>query len=172
MLFGKAQNGVAGDLFDLVLWSITLTVTLFLKKKYYALLRKIMVLCAKGIGMFFAPVVGKSCLVPDNFVQNGINSFLMRENTINQYINYDLPENKELFDWFGTKLEDQSFLLYLDEIKRLIKENKYEMKDGQFVDKTIRTDKLFGDVRQNLENFYNSFDRQFYFDDFGFFCCQ
>jgi hypothetical protein len=83
------------------------------------------------------------------------------------YINYNLPENKELFDWFRTKLEDQSFLLYKDEITRLIKENKYEMKDDQFVDKTIRNDKLFGDVRQNLENFYNSFNRQFYFDDSG-----
>ena len=41
------------------------------------------------------------------------------------------------------------------------------MKDDQFVDKTIRNDKLFGDVRQNLENFYNSFNRQFYFDDSG-----
>ena len=88
-------------------------------------------------------------------------------NNSTYYINYDLPENKELFDWFRTKLEDQSFLLYKDEITRLIKENKYEMKDGQFVDKTIRNDKLFGDVRQNLENFYNSFNRQFYFDDFG-----
>ena len=83
------------------------------------------------------------------------------------YFNYDIPENKELFDWYGSKLEDQNLQLYLDEIKRLIDTNKYQMIDGQFVDKTIRNNSLFEDVRTNLTNFYRSFDRLFYLDQFG-----
>ena len=83
------------------------------------------------------------------------------------YVNYDIPENKELFDWYGSKLEDQNLQLYLDEIKRLIDTNKYQMIDGQFVDKTIRNNSLFEDVRTNLTKFYYSFDRLFYFDQFG-----
>ena len=83
-------------------------------------------------------------------------------------VNYNIPENKELFDWYGSKLEDQKLQLYLDEIKKLIDTNKYQMIDDQFVDKNIRNNSLFEDVRTNLRSFYSSFSRLFYFDSSGY----
>ena len=82
-------------------------------------------------------------------------------------VNYNIPENKELFDWYGSKLEDQKLQLYLDEIKKLIDTNKYQMIDDQFVDKNIRNNSLFEDVRTNLKSFYSSFNRLFSFDSSG-----
>ena len=83
------------------------------------------------------------------------------------YVNYNIPQNKELFDWFKTKMDDQTLAMYLEEIKRLIIQNKYQMKDGAFVDKNLRTNKLFGDVRANLQKFYDSFNNQFDMDENG-----
>jgi hypothetical protein len=83
------------------------------------------------------------------------------------YVNYNLPQNKELFDWFKSKIEDKTLLMYIDEIKRLIIQNNYQIKDGVFVDKNLRTNKLFGDVRHNLEKFYTYFNDQFDMDENG-----
>lgn len=91
-----------------------------------------------------------------------------RSYTSGTKVNYNIPENKELFDWYGSKLEDQKLQLYLEEIQRLVDTNKYQMIDDQFVDKNIRNNSLFEDVRTNLRSFYNSFDRLFYFDSSGY----
>ena len=41
------------------------------------------------------------------------------------------------------------------------------MIDDQFVDKNIRNNSLFEDVRTNLKSFYSSFNRLFSFDSSG-----
>ncbi len=91
-----------------------------------------------------------------------------RSYTSGTKVNYNIPENKELFDWYASKLEDQKLELYLDEVYRIIDTNNYQMKDDQFVDKNIRNNSLFEDVRTNLRSFYNSFDRLFYFNSSGY----
>ena len=83
------------------------------------------------------------------------------------YVNYNLPQNKELFDWFKSKIEDKTLLMYIEEIKKLIIQNNYQIKDGVFVNKNLRTNKLFGDVRHNLEKFYTYFNKQFDMDENG-----
>ena len=82
-------------------------------------------------------------------------------------INYNIPENKELFDWFSAQKENETLRMYLDEIKKLVTQNKYQMLGDQFTDKNIRNNPLFGDVRTNLESFYNQFNDLFKFDESG-----
>ena len=76
-------------------------------------------------------------------------------------------ENKELFDWFSAQKENETLRMYLDEIKKLVTQNKYQMLGDQFTDKNIRNNPLFGDVRTNLESFYNQFNDLFKFDESG-----
>jgi len=83
------------------------------------------------------------------------------------YINFNVPQNKLLFDWTKNKLGDPALSMYLEEIKRLITQNNYQIKDGQFVDRNLRTNKLYGDVRSNLQNFYQEFNQQFDMDANG-----
>jgi hypothetical protein len=86
---------------------------------------------------------------------------------VDYYVNYDLPENKELFDWYVQQLENPTYALYLEEIKKLVLANKYQMKDDEFVDKTIRNNSLYEDIRTNLRSFYNVFSNLYEMDDNG-----
>jgi hypothetical protein len=82
-------------------------------------------------------------------------------------VNYNIPENQELFNWFSGQKENETLTMYLDEIKRLVTQNKYQMLGDQFTDKNLRTNPLFEDVRTNLSNFYNQFNKLFKFDESG-----
>jgi hypothetical protein len=82
-------------------------------------------------------------------------------------VNYNIPENKELFNWFSAQKENETLTMYLDEIKRLVTQNKYQMLGDQFVDKNLRNNALFEDVRTNLRSFYNQFNKLFKFDESG-----
>jgi hypothetical protein len=77
------------------------------------------------------------------------------------YENYNIAENKELFTWFATKIDDPTLTLYLQEISKVIIQNKYQMLNGAFVDKTIRESDMHEDIRTNLESFYVDFNKLF-----------
>lgn len=77
------------------------------------------------------------------------------------YENYNIAENKELFTWFATKIDDPTLTLYLQEISKIIIQNKYQMLNGTFVDKKIRESDMHADIRTNLESFYGDFNRLF-----------
>lgn len=77
------------------------------------------------------------------------------------YENYNIAENKELFTWFATKIDDPTLTLYLQEISKVIIQNKYQMLNGAFVDKKIRESDMHEDIRTNLESFYVDFNKLF-----------
>lgn len=84
------------------------------------------------------------------------------------YYGYNIPENKELFEWLNAQLEDGSYEDYVAKIKQLIDDNDYGIKkNGEYKNKTIRDDSLYGDIRNNLSNFYNSLYRLFEIDENG-----
>jgi hypothetical protein len=84
------------------------------------------------------------------------------------YFGYNIPENKELFDWSNTQINEGSIDDYVAKINELINKNGYEInKKGEYKNKTIRDDELYGDVRNNLSSFYTQASRLLSIDDSG-----
>ena len=84
------------------------------------------------------------------------------------YYGYNIPENKELFDWSNTQQNEGSIEDYIAKINELINKNDYAInKKGEYKNKTIRDDELYGDVRNNLSTFYNDASSLLDIDDSG-----
>jgi hypothetical protein len=84
------------------------------------------------------------------------------------YYGYNIPENKVLFDWATTQQNEGSIDDYVAKINELINKNGYEInKKGEYKNKTIRDDELYGDVRNNLSNFYSDASSLLDIDDSG-----
>ena len=84
------------------------------------------------------------------------------------YYGYNIPENKELFDWSNTQQNEGSIEDYIAKINELINKNDYAInKKGEYKNKTIRDDELYGDVRNNLSKFYNDASSLLDIDDSG-----
>jgi len=84
------------------------------------------------------------------------------------YYGYNIPENKVLFDWATTQQNEGSIDDYVAKINELIDKNDYAInKKGEYKNKTIRDDELYGDVRNNLSTFYNDASSLLDIDDSG-----
>jgi hypothetical protein len=84
------------------------------------------------------------------------------------YYGYNIPENKELFDWANTQSSEGSIDDYVAKINELIDKNNYQItKKGEYKNRTIRDDELYGDVRNNLSNFYSDASSLLDIDDSG-----
>ena len=84
------------------------------------------------------------------------------------YYGYNIPENKVLFDWATTQQYEGSIDDYVAKINELIDKNNYQItKKGEYKNRTIRDDELYGDVRNNLSNFYSDASSLLDIDDSG-----
>jgi len=84
------------------------------------------------------------------------------------YFGYNIPENKELFDWATAQEDEGSYEDYVTKINELIEKNDYAInKKGEYKNKTIRDDELYGDIRNNLSKFYNQASSLLDIDDSG-----
>ena len=101
-------------------------------------------------------------------IPSGGSEYSRTEGGKTMYYGYNIPENKVLFDWATTQQNEGSIDDYVAKINELIDKNDYAInKKGEYKNKTIRDDELYGDVRNNLSTFYNDASSLLDIDDSG-----